>query len=100
MATEILGYTLDDWKLMPPSKGWPLPKFLNLYWPWVKTTPGMTHKFSVGQKIMDLSGDVYTIQSIDTAGGYYNCVVASGYYAGQLTYIPISTADANYTLAS
>lgn len=29
-------FKLEDWMLMEPSKGPPLPKFLNIYWPWYK----------------------------------------------------------------
>ncbi|GAJ11303.1 unnamed protein product, partial [marine sediment metagenome] len=25
---------LEDWKPMEPAKGPPLPKFLNIFWPW------------------------------------------------------------------
>ena len=36
MADEILGHELEEWAPMPPNMGPPLPKFLNIYWPWYK----------------------------------------------------------------
>ncbi len=42
MADEILGHTTEEWQPMPPNMGPPLPKFLNIYWPWYKEeVPGV-----------------------------------------------------------
>ena len=36
MPDDFLGYELEDWLPMEPEKGPPLPKFLDIYWPWYK----------------------------------------------------------------
>jgi len=36
MGDELLGYELEEWAPMPPDQGPPLPRFLNILWPWYK----------------------------------------------------------------
>jgi hypothetical protein len=36
MDDEILGHTIEEWFPMEPTLGPPLPKWLEIYWPWYK----------------------------------------------------------------
>jgi len=36
LGDEFLGHTAEEWEPMPPDKGPPLPKWMEIYWPWYK----------------------------------------------------------------
>lgn len=36
MDNEIFGYPLEDWYPMEPAMGPPLPKWMEIFWPWYK----------------------------------------------------------------
>ena len=60
-------------------------------------TTTTTAKYGVGQIVEDQWGDEFLITSIDTANGYYNCILLP---SGGVTDLPIADVDASYTLVS
>jgi len=46
LGDEFLGHTAEEWEPMPPDKGPPLPKWMEIYWPWYKPEVGAEFKVS------------------------------------------------------
>lgn len=72
MATEILGHTLEEWSPMSPTKGPPLPEFLNQYWPWYKA----------GTPIEDVGILVISVFPSTAVIVVNGAILASGTYQG------------------
>ena len=69
---------LEDWTPQEPSKGPPLPKFLNIFWPWYKeevteeyTCPYCGATFSTEQELND------HIAAVHPQAGAYSCPYCS-----------------------
>lgn len=78
---DFLGHELEDWLPQEPAKGPPLPRFLQIFWPWYKEKPPETFRlvvFRVGNgTVTPGSGDyeagtTVTLTAVPDAGATFD----------------------------
>lgn len=81
MDDQFLGHELEEWYPMEPQYGPPLPRFLNIYWPWYKAptppTPGLASLYgkvtdsATGAAIPSAAVSLDSVSGATDASGNY-----------------------------
>lgn len=85
MNGGLLGYELEDWWPMTPAMGPPLPRFLEVYWPWFAAEFRVSNLFISPTEVNP--GQVVTISctaaNIGTEAGSYTVKLGGDFMAEQ-----------------